>query len=539
MFRVYRFSLVCIITTATLLSVMLVGRAISGTATRIVSARSDTLVLDNWPMFHHDPWHSGVALSATGNIINSYGPTVRWRYQVAVIPGSEISATRWTSTFPLGDLDGDGTLEVVVTSPATPSGPNVVMALKDTPGQSPPVQRMWTYTTTTTVDMYSPALALANNDALLDVIFTEGNGTVRALAGQSGVLIWEYDPGRGTEAGPTAGNLDGLGGDEIVVVTACASSGEICHPGDEAKLVVLPAAATGLNHPIWETSYRARLDSAVPALADIDQADGHNRLAVVAGSWGGELLVAWQRPDHEIISDTFDLRTLDITATLGLTPAIRSSPLVWDFGGGPTAVFGWVPDPKNPAVGRISAIRLQADMTGGSEVQFTPLWTVEYSAWKSSVTLLPVSDPPLIAAGYGLAIAPNSQSGAVGQCFSDFLFGGIIALHADGSFAWQDDYGDQEGNVRASAAVADIDGDGALEIVLPVGCYGQIHTYDGLTGAQEWQLQLGPRAQNSPSIGDLDGDGAAEIVVGSYDGYVWVLGGGARIHLPLVIRALH
>ena len=95
---------------------------------------------------------------------------------------------------------------------------------------------------------------------------------------------------------------------------------------------------------------------------------------------------------------------------------------------------------------------------------------------------------------------------------------------------------DPEGNARASAAVADIDVDGQLEVVLPVGCYGRIYAYDGLTGAPEWQLQLGPRAQNSPSIGDLDGDGAAEIVVGSYDGYVWVLGGGARNYLPLVER---
>jgi outer membrane protein assembly factor BamB len=410
------------------------------------------------------------------------------------------------------------------------------MALTDAPGQSPPVHRMWRYTTSETVDMYSPVLALANDDSMLDVVFTDGSGIVRALEGQNGLLIWEYDPDHGTEAGPTTGNLDGAGDDEIVVVTACALGGEICHKGDDARLVVLPAAATGTNSPLWELSYPARLDSAVPALADIDQNDGHDRMAVIAGGWGGELLVAWQRPDQVVVSDTFDLRTLDITATLGSVPAVRSSPLVWDFGSGPTVVFGWVPDPNNPAIGRVSAIRLQADMTGGDGVQFTPLWTEEYDVWKSSVTLLPVTDPPLVAAGYGLAVPPNSQSGAVGQCFADFLFGGIIALNADGTHAWQHDFGDQQGNIRASAAVADIDGDGQLEVVLPVGCYGRVYAYDGLTGSQEWQLQLGPRAQNSPAIGDLDGDGSAEIVLGSYDGYVWALGGGAQDYLPLITR---
>jgi hypothetical protein len=54
--------------------------------------------------------------------------------------------------------------------------------------------------------------------------------------------------------------------------------------------------------------------------------------------------------------------------------------------------------------------------------------------------------------------------------------------------------------------------------------------------AVEWTLQLGPRAQNSPSIGDLDGDGKLDIVLGSYDGNVWVLSGGAKLYLPTVMR---
>ena len=527
MSRVQRLLIVCLTTTAALLTVILVGQAISENS----SERTDRLGVGNWPMFHHDYQHTGVASAAAGNILNSVGPIVRWRYQVAVIPSSEISTTRWTSTFPLGDLNGDGTLEVVVTSPGRPGQPNLIMALEDKPGESPPVHRNWVYTATTSVDMYSPALVRANDDQLLDVVFSEGSGIVRALAGNSGQPLWEYATERHTDAGPTAGNLDGSGGDEVVIVTACAGE---CKTGP-AKMVVLPAEASGINTPLWGITYPAKLDSAVPALADLDSTDGQNRLAIVAGTWGGELLVAWQRPDGTIISDTFDLRQLDPDGTHGLTPAVRSSPLVWDFGNGPTVVFGWVPTPQNPREARISAIRLQADMVNGTEVQFTPLWTEPYAAWKSSVTLIPGSDPPLIAAGYGLAIAPDSDSGSVGACFADRVFGGIVALNAmNGSLAWKKDYGHQEGNVRASAAVADIDGDGELEIVLPYGCFGRLRAYDGLTGDEEWQVQLGPRAQNSPSIGDLDGDGTAEIVVGSYDGYVWVLNGGQRAYLPTI-----
>lgn len=49
--------------------------------------------------------------------------------------------------------------------------------------------------------------------------------------------------------------------------------------------------------------------------------------------------------------------------------------------------------------------------------------------------------------------------------------------------------------------------------------------HDGATGREEWGIQVGPRLIASPSVGDLDGDGALEIVIASYDGKVYALGG--------------
>ena len=93
-----------------------------------------------------------------------------------------------------------------------------------------------------------------------------------------------------------------------------------------------------------------------------------------------------------------------------------------------------------------------------------------------------------------------------------------------------------EGNIRGSAAVADLDGDGVLDVVLPMGCYGALKAYNGLSGGLEWVRQLGPRTQASPSLGDLDADGKLEIVVASYDGRVWALQGGSRVFVPEVGR---
>ncbi len=112
----------------------------------------------------------------------------------------------------------------------------------------------------------------------------------------------------------------------------------------------------------------------------------------------------------------------------------------------------------------------------------------------------------------------------------------MIAINAaTGAVAWQHDFlqeGTTAGNVRASPPIADIDGDGRPEVLLPLGCFGHgdsatgpLLAYDGAMGTHEWTRQLGPRTIGSPSVGDLDGDGTLEIVLGSYDGKVYALGG--------------
>lgn len=426
---------------------------------------------------------------------------------------------RWASGFPLGDLDGDGTLEVVVTSPDYAEGlsPRVIV-LKDTPGQPEPVQTLWTYVVPggerAGVDQYSAALADADGDGALDVLFSARDGYLRALRGLDGAPIWEFDTDRIMEAGPMIADLDGDGTQEVIQVTDCPLPD--CPSG--GAVFVLPAIATGTNQPLWSLELPWKSDSGEPAVADLDPADGEARKAVIFGSWGGMLTVAWQNPSGEVVRRDFDLRTLDPAIPADSDKVVvRSSPLIVDWDG-PTAVFGWMPDHDIGTEARYSAIGLAADTRSGS-VTFTPRWTVDQNSWKSSSALIRLED------GRSLAVAGTGIGTRFGTSFAceDGIIGGVVARQADGRPAWEVDLRPQ-GNVRGSVAVADLDGDGEPEVLVPIGCGGDLAAYDGRSGVEEWRYALGPYTYASPSIGDLNGDGTLEIVIASFDGLVYALG---------------
>jgi WD40 repeat protein len=89
-------------------------------------------------------------------------------------------------------------------------------------------------------------------------------------------------------------------------------------------------------------------------------------------------------------------------------------------------------------------------------------------------------------------------------------------------------------SIEASPAVADLDGDGRLEIA--VGSWdGRMYVWDDAGQALPgWPVQVTDQIISSAALVDLDGDDRLDVVVGSKDGhlYGWTAEGRALPGFP-------
>jgi len=76
--------------------------------------------------------------------------------------------------------------------------------------------------------------------------------------------------------------------------------------------------------------------------------------------------------------------------------------------------------------------------------------------------------------------------------------------------------------VHSSAALADIDNDGKIEVIFGAND-GRVRCLWGTNGTAKWYTWIGGCVYSSPAVGDVDADGALEIIVGSTNHRVYCL----------------
>ena len=101
----------------------------------------------------------------------------------------------------------------------------------------------------------------------------------------------------------------------------------------------------------------------------------------------------------------------------------------------------------------------------------------------------------------------------------------FTCLDGFGQVVWQAEL--NAGAEWSASVVADLDGDGATEVVQADG-EGTVWVFAALTGAVRWQASVSGKPV-SPAVGDLSGDGKKEIVVMSNDGILSAIAGDGSL----------
>ncbi len=251
---------------------------------------SDGTLMSGWPTSHDDGvYYSSPALGDLNNdgtleivLGSGYMAVAAYEYDGTMLTGWPQNAGDPVYGTPaLGDIDGDGTLEVVAGDSA---GFLWVWEADGTPLETWPE---FEYGLQLGAITSSPALANVNNDGKLEIVVTThryggGGQSAVAVLDRYGQYLsgWPHLKNTGIQSSPAIGDIDCNGALDIVYVI---DNGYVVSRSPAGSLTSgwYPVPNLGASVP-QDYTYR----SSSPVLADID---GDDALEVIVGSYDGKV----------------------------------------------------------------------------------------------------------------------------------------------------------------------------------------------------------------------------------------------------------
>ncbi|MEM7352980.1 MAG: FG-GAP and VCBS repeat-containing protein [Acidobacteriota bacterium] len=408
------------------------------------------------------------------------------------------------------------------------------------PTADPPYQAGFPVTLNgTQVEGSSIALGDVNGDGLPDIVVGARDGKVHAYTG-AGVKLWEFDTGdMGVSSKAAIADLDLDGTTEVVIGAGKAEDRSSSH-GD--LFVISHTGQLECTFQLQDTnsdSFRDGVFSS-PAVADIDGNDG-GQLEIIFGAWDKRVRVIHH--DCSVFWERFQLPPTGQADYF--FDSVWSSPAIGDIDGNgqldvvigcdsPDASPNVIEPGEDPGVGGalhvldgqtglalpgfpiavdevIYSSPALADLVGGDELEIT---VGTGRCWENPVCAVP---PAGVQEVDEAIFAWDQAANPLAGWPVDLSTTGNLG---DGTYAF------------ASPALADIDSDGQLEVIINTQEFqdnngGQVHAInvDGSPAPGAWPVRpvtpAGPgttvsfSTSLSPIVADITGDSDLEIILPS------------------------